>query len=89
MICDIEHFLTKGGVNIWTARGKMFMKSVKDTSKCLLSFSETHYILNSQSYLPMKFYPLKRTFVDQHFKEFCSTNRILGNYLALGIDFML
>ena len=58
MICDIEHFPTKGGVNIWTARGKMFMKSVKDTSKCLLSFSETHYILNSQSYVPMKLYPL-------------------------------
>ena len=58
MICDIEHFLTKGGVNVWTARGKMFMKSVKDTSKCLLSFSETHYILNSQSYVPMKLYPL-------------------------------
>ena len=34
------------------------MKSVKYTSKCLLSFSETQYILNSQSYVPMKLYPL-------------------------------
>ena len=58
MICDIEHFPTKAGVNIWTARGKMFMKSVKDTSLCLLSFSETHLISNSQRYVPMKFYPL-------------------------------
>ena len=33
-------------------------KGLKDTSKYLLSFSETHYILNSQSYVPMKLYPL-------------------------------
>ena len=56
MICDVEHFATKGGVNIWTARGKMFMKSVKDTSKYLLLFSETHHTLNLQRYVPMKFY---------------------------------
>ena len=53
-----QHSSRQGLSSGRNARGKMFLKPVKEASKYILAFPEAVYLLNFQSYRLMKFDPL-------------------------------